>query len=571
MKWFKQLSIDRKLNYAVILLLSTALLFASAFIYINTYNTVDEIVEANSKEINKQIILNYENYFNDVRDLANYIELKTKEVEIANQESLHEIYSNVATLNSDTITISLVKMDGTIAATSKLNYSAYEDLTERYWFDRAIDNEEVYFFSTPHPQDVFVDSNEQVISVSKQIDYYEYSQKYSGVLLIELSTEQIDTLAKQTNLGENGHLIIISDKNQLIYSSTDKCQNSTCDSNVIARKIIIGGDFVSIDGTDMYVSINTIHGTRWRIATFINVDLIGSSKISIFFLLSTVLVVTIFISTLIASILTKQITRPLNKLKEHMTDIQHSDHLYKEVEVRGQKEVVILAAAYNEMIKEIRGLMNQLVDEQNEKRKTELIALQTQINPHFLYNTLDSIIWLSEQNDNEHVIEMVMALSRFFRISISRGKDIITIDKEIQHAKYYLKIQTIRYSNKFEYTVNVEESIKDKKVVKLILQPIIENAIHHGISTEFKGQIDISVYKKDGFIYFEVMNNGYGLTDEQIEEIYEKIQNDNHESIGLKNVVQRLKLYYGERSGIHIKSVLDESTTIQIYFPLEKG
>ena len=179
-----------------------------------------------------------------------------------------------------------------------------------------------------------------------------------------------------------------------------------------------------------------------------------------------------------------------------------------------------LTHSFNEMIKETRDLMDRILFEQRSKRKTEFQALQNQINPHFLYNTLDSIVYLSENKMNEKVIEMVVALSKFFRISISRGKNIILLKEELEHARNYLLIQQIRYHEKFTYEFDIDEDVLDEEVVKLTLQPLIENAIQHGINTEYgKGKIIIRAFKKDDYLYLEVEDDGYGLLPEQIEEL----------------------------------------------------
>ena len=253
-----------------------------------------------------------------------------------------------------------------------------------------------------------------------------------------------------------------------------------------------------------------------------------------------------------------------------MLEIQENGVSYSPLEVEGQKEIIILSNAFNNMISEIRILMERVLREQKEKRKTEFIALQTQINPHFLYNTLDSIIWLSENNLNEQVVEMIVALSKYFRISISKGKTIITAKEELEHARSYLLIQKIRYSSKFDYSFVVDENIYDVKAVKLILQPLIENAIYHGISGDEDGIIIIRAYKKEELMVFEVENNGYGLTDSQIDGIYDNMKSEiNNTSIGLKNVYQRLKLYYGEKANLEIISELDEKTIVKLTYPLK--
>jgi two-component system sensor histidine kinase YesM len=216
--------------------------------------------------------------------------------------------------------------------------------------------------------------------------------------------------------------------------------------------------------------------------------------------------------------------------------------------------------------------MDTILVEQKEKRKTEFIALQTQINPHFLYNTLDSIVYLSENHMNDEVVEMVVALSKFFRISISRGKNIILLSEELEHARNYLLIQQIRYNKKFTFEFDIDEKVKNYKVVKLILQPLIENAIYHGINTEYnEGKIQIRAFEKNHKLHLEIEDDGYGITPEKIEELKVGFKDQSKaKSVGVRNVYQRLQLYYGAESEFIIESELDVKTIIRLIIPIEK-
>ena len=319
----------------------------------------------------------------------------------------------------------------------------------------------------------------------------------------------------------------------------------------------------------MYANVNTLNATRWRIATFINVEIINTSRTNMSIALIAIMSITFTFVLYIANVISKRITSPLNKLNKHMRLIQEKGELYRPLEVEGQKEIVVLSNAFNNMIAEIGVLMDKVLEEQREKRKTEFRALQTQINPHFLYNTLDSIIWLSESNKNEQVVEMIIALSKYFRLSISKGKNIITVSEELEHARNYLLIQKIRYSNKFDYKFEVDKEVSEESSVKLIIQPLIENAIYHGIGTTAIGKIIIRAYREEDMMVFEVENNGYGLNQDQIDVIHLNIASTNKKtSIGLKNVYRRLRLYYGERADLRITSVLDEKTIVRLTFPI---
>ena len=216
--------------------------------------------------------------------------------------------------------------------------------------------------------------------------------------------------------------------------------------------------------------------------------------------------------------------------------------------------------------------MEQVRQEEITLRKTELKALQAQINPHFLYNTLDAIAWLCEEGRNKDAEDMVTSLAKLFRISISKGHELITIEKEIQHAQSYLRIETFRYKNQFTYTFDVDENCLGYLCNKITLQPIIENAIYHGLNRMVdEGEITIRIREDGDDIILSVEDNGIGMTEEQCQEILRKEPGD-RTGIGIKNVNDRIKIYFGEEYGLTITSELDEGTCVDIRMPkVEKG
>ena len=237
----------------------------------------------------------------------------------------------------------------------------------------------------------------------------------------------------------------------------------------------------------------------------------------------------------------------------------------------GTKEIYSLSKSYNEMTQEIKNLMKKVVEEQKNQRKSELKALQNQINPHFLYNTLDSIVWMIQEDQKEDAQNMIIALAKLFRISISRGNNIIPVKNEIEHVKNYLYIQSMRYKDAFTYKINVDEECYKYKVMKLILQPIVENSIYHGLKNRVDdGLIEIDGHMEGTNLILTITDNGYGISPEKIQDLYEKFNNpDLNDGVGLKNVYQRLRLYYGENSYLKIDSVEDEYTRIIISIPVE--
>ena len=211
--------------------------------------------------------------------------------------------------------------------------------------------------------------------------------------------------------------------------------------------------------------------------------------------------------------------------------------------------------------------MEQVRNEEVTLRKTELRALQAQINPHFLYNTLDSIAWMCEEERSREAVEMVNALARLFRISISKGHELIPIEKELEHARSYLKIQNYRYKNQFTYSFEVDENCLSYYCNKITLQPLIENAIYHGINRMIdEGEIIVRIYERGSEVIFEVEDNGVGMTEEQCSQILHHEPGDKS-GIGIKNVNDRIRIYFGEQYGLSIESELDEGTKIIINMP----
>ena len=236
----------------------------------------------------------------------------------------------------------------------------------------------------------------------------------------------------------------------------------------------------------------------------------------------------------------------------------------------GIGELKRLSEHFNRMADKLQEQMDEIRRNEREKQKMEKKLLQSQINPHFLYNTLDSIIWMIQSGEYEGAEQMVSLLAKFFRVSLSQGKDMIPLEKELEHATSYLAIQNIRFKDKFEFCVNADENLMKYLCPKLSIQPLLENAIYHGMEGMYEdGEIDINVYEKDNLIHIDVADNGLGMTEEKIEYIMNNkvVSSKRGSGIGVHNVNERIKLIYGNQYGISITSELDEGTIATITIP----
>jgi len=261
--------------------------------------------------------------------------------------------------------------------------------------------------------------------------------------------------------------------------------------------------------------------------------------------------------------ISRSLMNPIEKLLKMSNRISEGDFSSR-AELSASDEFNDLAAGMNIMSEKIELLLEQSIEEQKQLQMMEHKMLQAQIKPHFLYNTLDAIIWAAEADNTTDVVTLVESLSTFFRISLSHGIDFIPVEDEIEHVRNYLVIQQIRYSDVLTYEINVEENIHSNKILKLLLQPIVENALYHGIkNTRERGKITVSVEKEGEKLRFTVADNGIGMNKETLDELVYNINHGTGEKgYGLYNVNRRIKLYYGQSEGIEVKSEYKKGTEV---------
>ena len=270
--------------------------------------------------------------------------------------------------------------------------------------------------------------------------------------------------------------------------------------------------------------------------------------------------------------ISRSLMNPIEKLLRMSNRISEGDFSSR-AELSTSDEFNDLAAGMNIMSEKIELLLEQSIEEQKQLQMMEHRILQAQIKPHFLYNTLDAIIWAAEADNTADVVTLVASLSTFFRISLSHGIDIIPVQDEIEHVRNYLVIQQIRYSDVLTYEINVDEDIPDTKILKLLLQPLVENALYHGIkNTRDRGKIIVSVKKEGEKLRFTVADTGIGMTEETLKELIHDINHGTGEKgYGLYNVNRRLKLFYDVSDGIEIKSEYKKGTTVSFVLEIEEN
>ena len=277
-----------------------------------------------------------------------------------------------------------------------------------------------------------------------------------------------------------------------------------------------------------------------------------------------IMVLSVIVAVLLSNIISKWITKPLRKLEAGMRSVQNGNFSVKEP-VDGSKEVVSLSQSFQAMVQRIEELMEQVRTTEALKRQRELDALQAKINPHFLYNTLDSVVWMAETGNSKGVVKMVTALASLFRISIAKGHDTITLKEEFSHVRSYLDIQSMRYKDKFTYSIELPRELENQPTIKLLVQPIVENSIYHGIKyLQDEGIITIKAEDRGDRIAMIISDNGVGMRKETLNSLLDRNSTHEHSSegngIGLLNIDERIKLSYGEEYGLSITSRDDHYT-----------
>lgn len=438
------------------------------------------------------------------------------------------------------------------------------------WFELAMSKTENMHFSTPHVQNLFINSEYQynwVISLSRVVQITRGSEVKQGILLIDINYRGIKQLFSNVALGQDSYIYLVDNNGEIIYHP----KQQLIYSNFVKEENLgrIHYHDSTYEKNNKIITTKIVGYTGWNIigVTSENGISLNSLKSNLFFLFLILFFIMAII--LINSFISSKVSKPIQQLESAVNEVEHGN-LSAKVEVNGFYEVRHLGKSVQRMAKQIKKLMKDIIIEHESKRKSELNSLQSQINPHFLYNTLDVIVWMIENERQEEASKVVTALARFFRISLSKGENIISVKNEVEHARNYLMIQNMRYKNKFMYYIEVGEEVKELATIKLILQPLVENAIYHGMEfTDGDGEIRITVYKEKEDLYLSVEDNGLGMTEEKVNALLsgEITHSTRGSGIGVKNVDERIKLYFGQDYGLRIESEPDEGTKMTAHLP----
>lgn len=537
----------------------------------------ENLTVENSRQLLNQTTINLEDYLRNMRRISDamyYTVIKNTDI---GSESLEDSMNLLYEANKDKlVSVACYTNDGKLTEASPIATEKPEvDVKSQKWFQDAAGELENFHFSTPHVQNLFDDPSYRyywVVSLSRTVELTRNGNSMLGVLLVDMNYSSIEQLLEKANTDTSGEYVyLMAPDGEIIYHPKQNLIHMGLyeENNTEAAGYEDTTVKENFHGEKRLVTVKTISYTGWKLISVVPMKSFSMGMTGMRNLVVLLVALTVLAVVILNQMVSARISKPLRRLNDSVKEWE-AGNMNPDIYIGGSMEVEHLGKTLRSTVAQIRQLMDDIVVEQEEKRKSELDALQSQINPHFLYNTLDSIVWMITGERYDDAVFMITQLASLFRISLSKGKTVIKIEDEVKHARNYMNIQKIRYKNSFEVDFQIEEDILDGCIVKLVLQPLLENAIYYGMEfMDGEGEIHVRGYRKDKDVYLEVEDNGLGMPEEEAAELLNgKERPHKHGSgVGLVNVHSRLKLRFGEAYGLVIHSCPDEGMMVQIHIP----
>lgn len=504
-----------------------------------------------------------------VGTVSNYVENLDETItdvmaEMYMPEDTRDAYLN-AWLNarSEVVAVTTYDESGTLQNCWALGYTPRDTILQNLSFDlETAQRNSAGYVSAPHVESIFEGYYPWVVTIVRPMP----GGTMPRWVAVDVRFSGLGASINGVGIGQHGYCYLMDNLGNMAYHPQQQLLYAGIKGEETSRLAALkSGTYV--EDTVIY-SVQDVPDSNWRVVGVSYIDeTVNESVWQMARITVGTAVLILAAALLVGWIISHMLSRPLQQLETAMEQFEQDADGFTFQPVAGTREVQELSDSFGHMVGRIQRLMTTVREEEIDLRKTELKALQAQINPHFLYNTLDSIAWMCERGKNADAVKMVHALAKLFRISISKGHELIPIEKELQHAEAYLLIQKFRYKNQFTYHFTVDESCLHDLCNKITLQPIIENAITHGLDLLVEpGHIEIEVAADGDDVLFKVSDDGIGMPPEQVAELLQNEPSD-RTGIGIKNVNDRLRIYFGPQYGLSIESVPDEGTTVTIRMP----
>lgn len=563
---------------AMLVFMVIAMRYTSGTIYENSINYMSQIIQQVNYDIDTYIeyMENISSVIAKSSDVPRYLfdQNQTEAEREAEKERILTQFQTIMESRDDIYNVAAVAKNGRyIINQGDDELTGYVDIESLDWYQAAMESKSGIAVSSSHVQNAIQSSYKWVITLSRALVNNQTGER-EGLFFVDLNYSAISDLCNNNSIEEKGYIFVLDAEGNIVYHPKQQLMYGGLKTENIDAIMERREDSLIIDegGDSKLYTMSKSKRTGWTVvgAVYTSELLKNNEQAQMWYLLVASILLLAVIG--ISSIISREITKPIRSLRDSMRKVQNGQ-FDTHVEVITENEIGSLGRSFNLMTSEIQALMEQNVYEQKQKRKSELKALQAQINPHFLYNTLDSIIWMSEAGENDEVVEMTSALARLLRQSISNDQEEVELEKEIEYVKNYLTIQKMRYKDKLEFFIYVDPRVAHVPIIKLVLQPLVENAIYHGIKyKETKGNLKIYARPVDGRVEIVVADDGIGMDEDVMEHIFDEHRKEQKRNgVGVPNVQKRLKLQYGSEYGIRYESVKGAGTKAVITIPVDGG
>ncbi len=563
-RWVNGLRVQISLFY-ILASLGTVLLIGFILYYSISSVVLNDALETTTMSV-EQSGKHIESYIDKIKDMSLLIASDPSLVrylsDVGSESDVKDALVMIETaLASDASIASIIvvgKGGQLLSNEASLDMSMSDDMMKEAWYVDVIHGDGMPSLTSARMQKFNMDKDNWVISLSREIEDGEGNNL--GVIVVDFKYSIIETYLSDLAMGDEGYVYILNADGGVVYHKDTSYFEDEDKQSALMKMSTMAAGYDS--GMNLLFHNSGLVGTDWQmygVASLDGLNVIRRQLIETILLVGMISLAVMFaIGTWIAG----RITNPIKELEKAMGDIE-VDLSMIDVDEKGCNEAISLASHYNYMIDRIKLLMADIADQEQAIRAYELNVLHSQINPHFLYNTLDTIVWMAEFDDSKKVIYITKSLAQFFRLSLSGGSETTTVGNEVDHVRQYLKIQKERYDEQLNYTITESEDLKEVKIPKIILQPIVENSIYHGIrDLDHPGHIVVTVEKDEDDVVFTIEDDGLGFDLEATDnksDLGVKLG-----GVGIKNVDQRLKLTYGEKYGLTITSELGKGTKVVV-------
>lgn len=578
---FREGTVKFDIQSIIMAVLTTLTIITTIIMGLLIYNrfkiSAEETSVSGAEDIIDSVVDKIDGDLLEIRQISNVANYNIVQQYDVSDQMLNKEFSLLYEINSDKIqSMALYDTSGKLIAAEPVaseKENAY--VKQQDWFSNATDEIENIHFSTPHIQNLFTDGAfkyYRVVSLSRSVDINDGETPVSGVLLIDMKYSIIEEALDRINEDTNGiYYYLCNSDGELIYHP----RKVEIDRGIISEEStrIAGyedGTYeLNLNGGRANYIISSIAYTGWKVVGVVpdKIQTISINKFRYYVIITIIFLIMMLL--VVNKIVSGKISRPILNLNDSVKSYEAGGK--NRIYIGGSSEIRDLGYSVQKSYEQIEDLMKEIIRQQNERRKSEMDALQSQINPHFLYNTLESITWMVEAGKNKEAVFMISELAKLLRISLSKGRTIIKISDELQHSKSYMNIQMVRYKERFKIRFDVDDEINDYCIVKLVIQPILENAIYYGVGDIDidDGEIVVTGKKINDDIFITVEDNGMGMREEVVENILkDNSKTPKHGSgVGVINVHSRIKLMFGDQYGLSVESEADEGTKVTIHIP----